>query len=82
MAPRPIRILPRDGDSSRSGLYTAGFVIAGLIIVGVAGCLAIRFLRQRARNRDEDRRGAAFLNVRGLVKDDGEKGEDDVLPRY
>ena len=82
MAPQLIRILPRDGDGSKSGLYIAGFVIAGLIILGVVVCLTIRFLRQRARNNAEDNRGAAFLNVRGLVREDGEKEKEDALPKY
>jgi len=82
MAPQPIHVLPRDGGGSTNGLYVAGFVIAGLIILGVAGCLLIRFLRQRARNKDEDNRGAAFLNVRGLVREDGEKVKDEPLPKY
>ena len=30
--------------------------------------------------KNEDGRGAAFLNVRGLVREDGEKGE--ALPKY
>jgi len=82
MAPQLIHILPRDGNGSNSGLYIAGFVIAGLIILGVGGCLLIRFLRQRARNNDEDNRGAAFLNVRGLVREDDEKVKDEPLPKY
>jgi hypothetical protein len=61
-------------------LYIAGFVVAGLIAIGVAAWLTIRFLRQRARRNDEDSRGAAFLNVRGLVREDGEKGTDEALP--
>ena len=63
-------------------LYIAGFVVAGLIAIGVAAWLTIRFLRQRARRNDEDSRGAAFLNVRGLVREDGEKGTDEALPKY
>jgi len=83
MAPQPIHILPRDGGgSSKTGLYVAGFVIAGVVMIGAVAWLTIRFLRQRARWGDEDNRGAAFLNVRGLVREDGEKGEVGPLPKY
>lgn len=83
MAPQPIHILPRDENgSSQTGLYVAGFVVAGAIVIGAAAWLTIRFLRQRARRSDEDNRGAAFLNVRGLVKEDDEKGQDETVPKY
>jgi len=83
MAPQPIHILPRGGDaSSNIVLYIAGFSIAGVVILGAATWLAIRFLKQRARRNDEDNRGAAFLNVRGLVREAGEKGQGEGLPKY
>jgi len=83
MAPQPIHILPRDGAvSPRTGLYIAGFVVAGLVTLGAAAWLTVRFLRRRARTNDEDNRGASFLNVRGLVREGGEKGEDEALPKY
>jgi len=76
-------MLPRDEtSSSKTGLYIAGFVVAGVLIMGAVAWLTIRFLRRRARRDDEDNRGAAFLNVRGLVRDDGEKGEVEALPKY
>lgn len=83
MAPQPIHnLLPRDGNDTSTDLYIAGFTIAGVIGLGAAAWLTIRFLRQRARRSDEDNRGAAFLNVRGLVKEAGEKGQDESLPKY
>src|ERR1700753_440694 len=83
MAPQPIHIIARGGGmSSSTGVYVAGFVVAGLVLTGAASWLAIRFLRKRAQRKDEDNRGAAFLNVRGLVREDGEKTEGDALPRY
>ena len=83
MAPQPIHILPRDeSDSSKTGLYIAGFVVAGMVVLGAAAWVAIRFLRRRARRSDEDNRGASFLNVRGLVREDSEKGQDNPLPKY
>ena len=83
MAPQPIHILPRDEDgSSKTALYTAGFVIAGMVILGVVAYLTIRYLRQRARKNGEDSRGAAFLNIRGLVREDSEKDQGESLPKY
>jgi LPXTG-motif cell wall-anchored protein len=83
MAPQPIHILPRAGsDSSSNSMYIAGFVVAGVVLLGAVGWLTVRFLRKRAQLRDGDKRGAAFLNVRGLVKEDGEKNGDEYLPRY
>lgn len=81
MAPQPIHILPRAGGvSSATGLYIAGFVIAGVVLLGAAIWLTIRFLKKRAQRNSEDNRGAAFLNVRGLVREDGEKDKDEALP--
>ena len=83
MASQTIHILARDGGgSSNTTLYIVGFIIAGAIILGAAAWLAVRLMRKRARRNDEENRGAAFLNVRGLVKEAGEKGQDDVLPKY
>ena len=83
MAPKPIRILPRAGGvSSSTGLYIAGFVVAGVVLIGVAAWLTVRFLRKRAQRIGEDKRGTAFLNVRGLIREDGEKSGDEPLPKY
>ena len=83
MAPHPIRILPRDGDTASTiALYVAGFSIAGVVALGAGVWLTIRFLKQRARRSDEDSRGAAFLNVRGLVREAGEKYQSETLPKY
>jgi len=81
MAPQPIHVLPRAGDtSSNTGVYIAGFVVAGVVVLGAGAWLTIRFLRRRTRERDEDNRGASFLNVRGLIREGGEKGEDEAVP--
>jgi len=83
MAPQLIHILPRAGDvSSNTVLYIVGFSIAGLVVLGAGTWLTIRFLRQRARQNAEDNRGASFLNVRGLVRDAGEKDQGEDLPKY
>jgi len=83
MAPQPIHILPRaGGGSSSTPLYIAGFVIAGVFLIAGVGWLTIRFLRKRAQRNGEDNRGAAFLNVRGLVREDGEKNGEGALPKY
>lgn len=82
MAPQPIRILPRagNGSSATTPIYIVGFVIAGVILTGAAAWFAVRFMRKRAQRNGEDSRGAAFLNVRGLVREDGEKNGDDAVP--
>ena len=83
MAPQPIHILPRAGGaSSPSGVYIAGFVVAGVVLLGGVGWLTLRFLRKRAQRKDGDKRGAAFLNVRGLVREDDEKDGNEPLPKY
>lgn len=79
MAPQPIHIFPRSGGmSSSTEVYVAGFVVAGLFLLGATAWLTIRFLRKRAQRKEEDKRGAAFLNIRGLIREDGEKNGDSL----
>jgi len=83
MAPQPIHILPRDDKTSSNNiLYIAGFTVAGIVILGAVCWLTIRLLRKRARRSEQDDRGAAFLNVRGLIREDGEKSRGGALPKY
>lgn len=44
-----------------------GIVVAILIFVGVVAWLVVRAVRKKASAQREEERGAAFLNVRGLV---------------
>lgn len=50
-----------------------GIIVAAAIGFGAALWLLIRFMRKRTTKKREEERGAAFLNVRGLVKEDDEK---------
>lgn len=81
MAPS-LSLLPRAsnyGAASSSGLPTiviVGFVVAGVIVLLVAGWLGLRWYRKRAARKRDNARGAAFLSVRGLVKDDGSSPSD------
>lgn len=50
-----------------------GIVIAAVLAVGAAVALLFRFFRKRASSKRETERGTAFLNVRGLVREDDQK---------
>lgn len=50
-----------------------GIVLAVLIALGAAIWLIVRTIRKRGASKIEEERGAAFLNVRGLVKEDDQK---------
>ncbi|KAK7454627.1 hypothetical protein VKT23_011380 [Stygiomarasmius scandens] len=53
-------------------IYIAGIALAGAIALGLFTWFAIRWYRGRSQEKRDNERGAAFLNVKGLVKD-GEK---------
>ncbi|TFK40285.1 hypothetical protein BDQ12DRAFT_490822 [Crucibulum laeve] len=76
-----IHLLRRDDSDSSplNPIYIAGFAVVGAIVLGVAIWLALRFHRKRAAAKREETRGAAFLSVRGLVKE-GEKDENEHSP--
>jgi membrane protein implicated in regulation of membrane protease activity len=57
-------------------LAIAGFATAGGILLLVGLWLLIRVVRKRAQRRREDKRGAAFLSVKGLVNEKGYTLED------
>ncbi|KAH9949984.1 hypothetical protein B0H21DRAFT_46296 [Amylocystis lapponica] len=78
MAPH-IQLFVRDdsqSDSSNSLNPTiiVGIVVVGLIAVGAAIWLGIHYYRKKATAKREDSLGASFLSVRGIVKDNEEKG--------
>ncbi|EKM58255.1 uncharacterized protein PHACADRAFT_252445 [Phanerochaete carnosa HHB-10118-sp] len=50
-----------------------GIVIAAVLAVLAVGALLFRVFRKRASSKREAERGAAFLNVRGLVREDDQK---------
>ena len=50
-----------------------GIALAVLIVIGLAAWLVVRALSKRNTAQREDARGAAFLNVRGLVNESDQK---------
>ncbi|EPQ52639.1 hypothetical protein GLOTRDRAFT_140314 [Gloeophyllum trabeum ATCC 11539] len=75
----PSVLVPRDDETSSSlsssnmGIIIAGFVIAGVIVLGLAAYFGLRFIRKRSKKQREENRGAAFLNVRGIVEEKEDK---------
>lgn len=68
------------GAASSSGLPTTvivGFVIAGVLVLIVGAWIGVRRYRKRAANKRDNARGAAFLSVRGLVKEDGSASDSE-----
>lgn len=57
------------------GISIIAFV-SGLIILGVTIWFVMRFFRRRAQEERLAKRGAAFLPVRGLVKESGSMVEN------
>lgn len=58
-------------ESSQTTLLGISIIafVSGLIVLGVAVWFVIRFFRRRAQKERIANRGAAFLSVRGLVKE-------------
>ncbi|TFY83631.1 hypothetical protein EWM64_g384 [Hericium alpestre] len=86
MAPHAV-LFTRDAldDADRSGSSSKGTIIAGICVaaasaLAVALWLGIRWYRKRLQRKREDARGAAFLNVKGIVKVDDEKDMLSIPP--
>ena len=81
MAPQLLSLVARDATPEEGALsqkkltptLIVGIVIAVLIVVGLAVWLGVRALRKRGATQREEERGAAFLNVRGLVNEGDQK---------
>ncbi|PBK78500.1 hypothetical protein ARMSODRAFT_924877 [Armillaria solidipes] len=67
-------------SSSLRPIYIAGFVVVGVLLLGVALWLGIRTHRRRAQAKREENLGAAFLSVKGLVRDGDVHTEKAPLP--
>jgi hypothetical protein len=65
---------PLSPSTPLSAIDIAGFCLVGALFLGVI-IVGIKLIRKRAQRKREDARGAAFLSVRGLVRD-GEKNQD------
>ncbi|KAK0211045.1 hypothetical protein DFS33DRAFT_1297100 [Desarmillaria ectypa] len=67
-------------SSSLRPIYIAGFVVVGVLLLGVALWLPIRRNRRRAQAKREENLGAAFLSVKGLFRDGDVHTEKAPLP--
>ncbi|KAF9468158.1 hypothetical protein BDZ94DRAFT_1184579 [Collybia nuda] len=61
-------------------IYIGGFCVVGVIILGLGVWGLIRWRRKRASSKREEQRGAAFLSVRGIVKDGIKEKSSETLP--
>ncbi|KAJ3568481.1 hypothetical protein NP233_g5686 [Leucocoprinus birnbaumii] len=60
----------QNGSGSISAMYIIGFSIAGAIFLAIVLWLGVYLYRRRRARQRQSRMGAAFLSVRGLVKED------------
>ncbi|KAI5119973.1 hypothetical protein M0805_004352 [Coniferiporia weirii] len=77
MAPSAI-LLERSSDPSTSAIKSgtsipttaiAGFCVAAVLVLSVSIWLGVSFYRKRERRKREEKRGSAFLTVKGVVKE-------------
>lgn len=79
------QIFQRDDGSAALGaggvspIAIAGFCLVGVVLFGLALWAVVYVYRKRQRNKREKAQGAAFLTVKGVVKDT--TGEKSPLPR-
>lgn len=72
MAPYVALAARANADGSSGGLPTIaiiGFIVAGLLLLAVGIWFLVSFIRKRAQKKREAERGAAFLTVKGVVKE-------------
>jgi len=60
----------QDNDGGISAMYIIGFSIVGAAFLVLILWFAVHFCRKWSARRRQDQLGAAFLSVRGLVKDE------------
>jgi len=78
MAPQ-LTVFSRDAGSSQSPLTPitiVGIVIACLLAVGLSTWLGIHFYRKRLSRAREEERTAAFLSIKGIVRESEETEKD------
>jgi len=66
-----------DSPSISNPIYIVGIVVAAVTILGISVWLGLRGYRKRAAAKRESKMGAAFLSVRGLVREDDPVNEKD-----
>lgn len=59
--------------------YLAGLIVAVVLLLGVALWLGLRSYRKRQSAKRKERTDAAFLSVKGLVREDGIRSEKGSL---
>lgn len=64
-------------ESISNPLYLAGVIVAVVIVLVIAIWLGLRTYRKRIAAKREEKMGAAFLSVKGLVKVDSETETDE-----
>ena len=71
--------LPSSADSPSvlNPIYVVGIVVAVVTILGISGWLGLRVYRKRAAAKRESKMGAAFLSVKGLVREGDPMNEKD-----
>ncbi|KAG1779205.1 hypothetical protein EV702DRAFT_1091061 [Suillus placidus] len=69
-------LLSRSGSTNASAVlpisrtvYIVGFTLAGLLVAVSLMLLALKFFRHKLQAKRAEERGAAFLNVRGVVRE-------------
>jgi hypothetical protein len=76
-----IHVLRRsESDESASlsnPIYLAGLIVALVILSIAGGWMGLRYYRKRQAAKRESQMGAAFLNVKGLVREGGSLDEKD-----
>ncbi|KAF8625536.1 hypothetical protein AX15_005303 [Amanita polypyramis BW_CC] len=67
----PAKVYPRSNSVSINinPIYIAGLTAVGATVVGLLFWFVLRILRKRAARKREENMGAAFLSVRGVVRD-------------
>lgn len=72
MAPTTVFVRRGSSLSTSTELYIAGFSLVGALVGGLLLWLLVRFCKNRMNEKRDEKRGAAFLHVRGVMKE-GEK---------
>lgn len=69
----PLAVRDEAPNQDHTVILIVGIVIIIVLVLGAAIALLVRHLRKRAAAKRKAERGAAFLNVRGLVREDDQK---------
>jgi len=76
LPPREVSGTTAHDSTSSPRLIYAGVFLIVVALVGLATWIGVRTFRKRAQAKREDAQGAAFLSVRGLVKEEKTEKSD------